>query len=53
MLAHSERLRESLGALELELSAKDHQQIEQAIPPDAAVGSRYPEQQMAHLDSER
>jgi len=27
--------------------------IEQAIPPDAAAGERYPEAQLAHMDSER
>ncbi|MDQ6817544.1 MAG: aldo/keto reductase [Actinomycetota bacterium] len=48
-----ERLHEALGALELELSADELGQIEQAVPPDAAVGGRYPDQQMAHLDSDR
>jgi aryl-alcohol dehydrogenase-like predicted oxidoreductase len=48
-----ERLNEALGALDLELDATDLEQIERAIPPDAAAGDRYPEQQMAHLDSER
>jgi aryl-alcohol dehydrogenase-like predicted oxidoreductase len=47
-----ERLHEALGALEIELTARDLDQIEQAVPPDAAAGERYPEQQMAHLDSE-
>ena len=48
-----ERLSEALGALELELSGDDLAEIEQAVPPDAAAGERYPEEQMAHLDSER
>jgi aryl-alcohol dehydrogenase-like predicted oxidoreductase len=48
-----ERLQESLGALELELSADDLAELERAIPPDAATGDRYPSQQMAVLDSER
>jgi aryl-alcohol dehydrogenase-like predicted oxidoreductase len=48
-----ERLNEALGALELELSAEELEQIEEAVPPDAAAGERYPDQQMAHLDSER
>ena len=47
-----ERLAEALGALELELDAADLKQLERAIPPDAAAGDRYPEPQMAHLDSE-
>jgi aryl-alcohol dehydrogenase-like predicted oxidoreductase len=48
-----ERLHESLGALELELTADERAALERAIPPDAAAGERYPEQQMAVLDSER
>jgi hypothetical protein len=28
-------------------------ELERAISPDAAAGDRYPEQQMAMLDSER
>jgi aryl-alcohol dehydrogenase-like predicted oxidoreductase len=48
-----EQLHEALGALELELAADDIAALERAIPPDAAVGERYPAQQMAVLDSER
>jgi aryl-alcohol dehydrogenase-like predicted oxidoreductase len=48
-----ERLREALGALDVELSAADLERIERAVPPGAAAGSRYDERQMAHLDSER
>jgi aryl-alcohol dehydrogenase-like predicted oxidoreductase len=48
-----DRLAEALGALELELTAADREAIERAVPADAAVGDRYPEAQMAHLDSER
>lgn len=47
------QLDESLGALELELSAADFQQLGDAIPPTAVAGTRYGEQQMKHLDSER
>lgn len=47
------RLLEALGALELELSAEELAEIEAAVPPDAVAGDRYPEQQMAMLDSER
>ncbi len=49
----TERLREALGALELELSAEEIASLERAIPPDAAAGQRYPAPQMAALDSER
>jgi aryl-alcohol dehydrogenase-like predicted oxidoreductase len=48
-----ERLAEALGALQLELSTDEIAELERAIPADAAVGERYPEPQMAALDSER
>jgi aryl-alcohol dehydrogenase-like predicted oxidoreductase len=48
-----DRLKEALPALELELSAEDLEQIERAVPVDAAAGDRYANAQMAHLDSER
>jgi aryl-alcohol dehydrogenase-like predicted oxidoreductase len=47
------RLTESLGALELELSDDELAAIERAVPPGAAAGERYDDQQMAMLDSER
>lgn len=46
------RLSESLGALDVTLSAGDLAAIEQAVPKGAAAGTRYAEAQMAHLDSE-
>ncbi|HEX2467583.1 MAG TPA: aldo/keto reductase [Solirubrobacterales bacterium] len=48
-----ERLAESLGAVEVELSDEDLAAIEGAVPPGAAAGERYDDQQMAILDSER
>jgi aryl-alcohol dehydrogenase-like predicted oxidoreductase len=48
-----ERLDESLGAIELELSAEDLAAIEAAVPAGSAAGGRYDERQMAILDSER
>ena len=48
-----ERLSEALGALDLDLGAELAGELERAIPADAAAGERYPEQQMATLDSER
>jgi aryl-alcohol dehydrogenase-like predicted oxidoreductase len=48
-----ERLDEALGALDVELSQEDLGRIEEAVPPGAASGARYPEQQMSVLDSER
>lgn len=47
-----ERLSESLGALDVTLDEADLSAIEEAVPADAAAGERYPEAQMAHLDSE-
>ncbi len=39
-------LEENLGAVDVELSASDLERIEEAMPPGAAAGSRYPEPQM-------
>jgi len=47
------RLQEALGALQLDLDAGELEQLAQAIPADAAAGERYPQPQMAMLDSER
>ncbi|MFI2298895.1 aldo/keto reductase [Actinacidiphila glaucinigra] len=47
-----ERLAEALGALDVTLDADDLVAIEAAVPPGAAAGERYPQSQMAHLDSE-
>ncbi|GGU85864.1 aldo/keto reductase [Streptomyces litmocidini] len=48
-----DRLAEALGALDVTLGADDLAAIEEAVPAGAAAGARYPEAQMAHLDSER
>ena len=47
------RLQEALKALQLDLDADDLAELERAVPPGAAAGERYPERQMAMLDSER
>jgi aryl-alcohol dehydrogenase-like predicted oxidoreductase len=47
------RLTEALGALDVTLDEADLAAIEEAVPDGAAAGERYPEAQMAHLDSER
>ena len=47
------QLEESLGALRIQLSADDLAHIEKAIPASEVAGTRYGEQQMAMLDSER
>ena len=46
------QLTESLGAAGLTLTSEDLSRIEASIPSGAASGSRYPEDQMAMLDSE-
>jgi pyridoxine 4-dehydrogenase len=48
-----DRLRESLGSLPLKLSEEHLAEIERAIPPGSAAGNRYPDAQLAHMDSER
>jgi aryl-alcohol dehydrogenase-like predicted oxidoreductase len=47
------QLSESLAAASIVLSREDIAAIEQVVPKDAALGARYPEAAMAHLDSER
>jgi aryl-alcohol dehydrogenase-like predicted oxidoreductase len=48
-----DRLAEALGAMAARLGPDDLAALEDAVPKHAAAGSRYPEAQMAHLDSER
>jgi len=48
-----ERLAEALGAPDIILNAGELAEIAQAVPPDAAAGTRYPAAQMAMLDSEK
>ncbi len=50
---HTQRLADSLKAVEVVLSAADLAAIDQAIPKGAAAGTRYASLQMSHLDSER
>jgi len=47
------QLEDALGALELELLPQDLAELEKAIPPDAVAGTRYDDDQMRWLDSER
>lgn len=47
------QLEESLGALKVELSPADLARIEETVPADAVAGTRYGEEQMRMLDSER
>jgi hypothetical protein len=50
---NSNSLQEALGGIDLALDEHDLDQIERAMPPNAAAGDRYGAPQMAHLDSER
>lgn len=47
------RLKESVAALDIALTADELAAIEAAIPADAAAGTRYAADEMAALDSER
>ena len=47
-----ERLTEALGAMKLTLTGDDLEQIERAVPVNAAAGDRYAAAQMSTLDSE-
>jgi aryl-alcohol dehydrogenase-like predicted oxidoreductase len=47
------QLAESLKALDLKLAAEDLAEIERAVPADAVSGTRYGEDQMRWLDSEK
>jgi aryl-alcohol dehydrogenase-like predicted oxidoreductase len=48
-----DRLTEALGALEVKLTDAHQAALAKAFPPGAAAGARYPEAQLAHMDSER
>lgn len=48
-----DRLAESLGALAVELTPEDLQDIERVLPAGAAAGERYPAPVLAHMDSEQ
>lgn len=47
------QLRNTLGALRLNLSADEWQRIAEAVPEESVAGTRYDARQMALLDSER
>jgi aryl-alcohol dehydrogenase-like predicted oxidoreductase len=47
------QLDDAVRALDLKLSTQEFAELEKAIPPDAIAGTRYDENQMRWLDSER
>ena len=48
-----DRLSEALGALDVKLTKAHLAALAKAFPPGAAAGARYPEAQLAHMDSEK
>jgi aryl-alcohol dehydrogenase-like predicted oxidoreductase len=48
-----DRLTEALGALDVKLTSAHLAALAKAFPPAAAAGARYPEAQLAHMDSEK
>jgi pyridoxine 4-dehydrogenase len=48
-----ERLSEALGALDVKLTNAHLAALAKAFPPGAAAGHRYPDAQLAHMDSEK
>ena len=48
-----DRLTEALGALDVKLTDAHLTALANAFPPNAAAGTRYAAEQMAHLDSEK
>jgi aryl-alcohol dehydrogenase-like predicted oxidoreductase len=48
-----DRLTEALGALDVRLTPAHLASLANAFPPGAAAGGRYPDVQLAHLDSEK
>jgi aryl-alcohol dehydrogenase-like predicted oxidoreductase len=48
-----DRLTEALGALDIKLTPAQLAALDQAFPHGIAAGGRYPEAQLAHMDSEQ
>ena len=48
-----DRLTEALGAPDVKLTPAHLAKLAKAFPPGAAAGGRYPEEQLAHMDSEK
>ena len=48
-----DRLSEALGALDVKLTDPHLTALDKAFPPGVAAGARYPEAQLAHMDSEK
>jgi aryl-alcohol dehydrogenase-like predicted oxidoreductase len=48
-----DRLSEALGALDVKLTDTHLAALAKAFPPAVASGNRYPDSQLAHMDSEK
>ena len=48
-----DRLSEALGAVDVKLTQAHLASLAKAFPPGAAAGNRYPDSQLAHMDSEK
>jgi aryl-alcohol dehydrogenase-like predicted oxidoreductase len=48
-----DRLSEALGALDVKLTDAQLKALDKAFPPGVAAGARYPDAQLAHMDSEK
>ncbi|MGM4920784.1 aldo/keto reductase [Tardiphaga sp. 813_E8_N1_3] len=48
-----DRLTEALGSLDVKLTPAHLRALTEAIPADAAAGGRYPDEHLAHMDSEK
>jgi len=48
-----DRLSEALGALDVKLTSGQLAALADTFPPGAAAGARYPDAQLAHMDSEK
>jgi aryl-alcohol dehydrogenase-like predicted oxidoreductase len=48
-----DRLSEALGALDVVLTPAHLAALTKAFPPGVAAGGRYPEEHLAHMDSEK
>jgi pyridoxine 4-dehydrogenase len=48
-----DRLSEALGALDVKLADAPLAALAKAFPPGVAAGARYPDSQLAHMDSEK
>jgi pyridoxine 4-dehydrogenase len=48
-----DRLSEALGALDVKITPAHLAMLAKAFPPGVAAGGRYPQEQLAHMDSEK